>query len=560
MKGVMTVLEDIEIARKARLLSIEEVAQKLGIDENLLKKYGKHVAKIPHGYLKRLEGKPDGKLVIVTAITPTPAGEGKTTTSIGLSMAINRLGRNSIVTLREPSLGPVMGVKGGATGGGYSQVLPMEDINLHFTGDIHAVTSAHNLLSAMIDAHIKFGNPLNIDPTRIMWKRAMDMNDRALRNIVVGLGGTANGYPREDGFVITAASEVMAILCLAKDLKDLKERLGNIVIGRKRNGEPVKARDLEAQGAMAVLLKDAIDPNLVQTIENTPAFIHGGPFANIAHGTNSIVATKLALKLADYVVTETGFGADLGAEKFFDFVSPVGNFVPSAVVLVATVRALKYHGGLPIKEVKKEDLDALKKGLENLKVHVENIRKYGLPVVVALNRFESDTERELDLVMDYSENLGVKAVVNEAYFKGGEGAEELAKAVMEIAGSGKFQTIYSWEEPLEKKIETLAKEIYRASGVEYTSRAKEKLKFLKKYGFEDLPVIVAKTQYSISDDPKKLGAPSGYTFTVRDLEISAGAGFVVVLAGDILRMPGLPKIPNAVRMDIDENGNITGLF
>ena len=553
-------LEDIEIAKKAKLLPIEKISQKLGIEEDILKKYGKYIAKIPHNYLKNLKKGQEGKLIIVTAINPTPAGEGKTTTSIGLSMAINRLGKSSIVTLREPSLGPVMGVKGGATGGGYSQVLPMEDINLHFTGDIHAVTSAHNLLSAMIDAHIKFGNSLNIDPTKITWKRAIDMNDRALRNIVVGLGGTANGYPREDGFVITAASEVMAILCLAKDLKDLKERLGNIVIGRKKSGEPVRAKDLEVHGAMTVLLKDAINPNLVQTIENTPAFIHGGPFANIAHGTNSIIAIKMALKLANYVVTETGFGADLGAEKFFDFVSPVGDFTPAAVVLVTTVKALKYHGGLSIREITKKDLDALKKGLANLRVHVENIRKYGLPIVVALNRFEDDLEREIDIVLSYSENLGVKAAINESYFKGGKGAEELARIVMEIAGSGKFQTLYKWNDPIERKIEILAKEIYRASRVEYTSRAKEKIKFLKKYGFEDLPVIVAKTQYSISDDPKKLGAPSGYTFTVRDIEISAGAGFVVIFAGDILRMPGLPKTPNAVRMDIDENGDITGLF
>lgn len=553
-------LKDIEIAKKAKLLPIEKISHKLGIEEDILKKYGKYIAKIPHNYLKNLKKGQEGKLIIVTAINPTPAGEGKTTTSIGLSMAINRLGKSSIVTLREPSLGPVMGIKGGATGGGYSQVLPMEDINLHFTGDIHAVTSAHNLLSAMIDAHIKFGNSLNIDPTKIMWKRAIDMNDRALRNIIVGLGGTANGYPREDGFVITAASEVMAILCLAKDLKDLKERLGNIVIGRKKSGEPVRAKDLEVHGAMTVLLKDAINPNLVQTIENTPAFIHGGPFANIAHGTNSIIAIKIALKLANYVVTETGFGADLGAEKFFDFVSPVGDFAPAAVVLVTTVKALKYHGGLSIREISKKDLDALKKGLANLRVHVENIRKYGLPIVVALNKFEDDMEKEIDIVLSYSENLGVKTAINEAYFKGGKGAEELARIVMEIAGSGRFQTLYKWNDPVERKIEILAKEIYRASRVEYTSRAKEKIKFLKKYGFEDLPVIVAKTQYSISDDPKKLGAPSGYIFTVRDIEISAGAGFVVVFAGDILRMPGLPKTPNAVRMDIDENGDITGLF
>ncbi len=553
---------DIEIARQAKLKEISEIADELGIPKDKLKPYGWYIAKVDHNYYKEISDKPDAKLILVTAITPTPAGEGKTTTSIGLSMGLNRLGKKTIVTLREPSLGPVMGVKGGAAGGGYSQVLPMEEINLHFTGDIHAVAAAHNLLSAMIDAHIKFGNELNIDPTRVFWKRTVDMNDRALRQIVVGLGGRGNGEPREDGFIITAASEVMAILCLAKDLADLKERLSRIVIARKRTGEIVTAGDLKAQNAMALLLKDAINPNLVQTIENTPAFIHGGPFANIAHGTNSIMATKLALKLADYVVTEAGFGADLGAEKFLDFVSPTAGFKPSVVVLVATVRALKYHGGQKLEDAKKgvEDLEALKKGLENLRVHIENLQKFKLPVVVALNRFFTDTDRELQMVMEFVENMGAKIALNEAFAKGGEGAEELAKKVLEeLEKEAQYEPIYRWDMPIEEKIEILAKEIYRAGKVEYTSAAKSKLKFLKKYGFDKLPIIVAKTQSSISDDPKKLGAPQGYTFTVRDFEISIGAGFVVVLAGDILRMPGLPKVPNAVKMDILDDGTIVGL-
>ncbi len=555
-------LSDIEIAREAKLLEITTVADGLGIPREFLKPYGWYMAKVSHTYYNELENREDGKLILVTAITPTPAGEGKTTTSIGLSMALNKLGRDSIVTLREPSLGPVMGVKGGAAGGGYSQVLPMEDINLHFTGDIHAVTSAHNLLSAMIDAHVKFGNDLGIDVTRVFWPRAVDMNDRALRKIVVGLGGSVNGYPREDGFIITAASEVMAILCLARDISDLKERLSRIVVARSKNGGIVRAGDLKAQNAMALLLKDAIDPNLVQTIENTPAFIHGGPFANIAHGTNSIIATKLALKLASYVVTEAGFGADLGAEKFLDFVSPTAGFKPSAVVLVATVRALKYHGGQKLEEVKKgvENLEALERGLENLKVHVENIQKFKLPVVVALNRFASDTEREIEKVMNFASNMNVKIAINEAFFKGSEGALDLAKLVLEeIEKGSEYEPIYSWDAPVEEKIEILAREIYRAGKVEYTSTAKSKLRFLKKFGFDALPVIVAKTQSSISDDPKKLGAPKGYTFTVRDFEISAGAGFVVALAGDILRMPGLPKVPNAVKLDITPEGIVEGL-
>ncbi len=553
---------DIEIARQAKLKEITEIAESLGIPKDRLKPYGWYIAKVDHNYYKEIQEKPDGKLILVTAITPTPAGEGKTTTSIGLSMALNRLGKKTIVALREPSLGPVMGVKGGAAGGGYSQVLPMEEINLHFTGDIHAVASAHNLLSAMIDAHIKFGNELDIDPTRVFWPRTVDMNDRALRQIVIGLGGKGNGEPREDKFIITAASEVMAILCLAKDLADLKERLSRIVVARKRSGDLVTAGDLKAQNAMALLLKDAINPNLVQTIENTPAFIHGGPFANIAHGTNSIMATKLALKLADYVVTEAGFGADLGAEKFLDFVSPTAGFKPSVVVLVATVRALKYHGGQRLEDAKAgvEDVEALKKGLENLRVHIENLKKFKLPVVVALNKFHTDTEKELQTVIDFVENMDAKIALSEAFAKGGEGAEELAKKVLEEIGKGaEYEPIYRWDMPIEEKIEILAREIYRAGKIEYTSAAKSKLKFLKKFGFDKLPVIVAKTQSSISDDPKKLGAPQGYTFTVRDFEISIGAGFVVVLAGDILRMPGLPKVPNAVKMDILEDGTIIGL-
>ncbi len=553
---------DIEIARQAKLKKIIEISESLGVPEDKLKPYGWYMAKVDHNYYNEIESRPDAKLILVTAMTPTPAGEGKTTTSIGLSMALNRLGKKTMVTLREPSLGPVMGVKGGAAGGGYSQVLPMEEINLHFTGDIHAVAAAHNLLSAMIDAHMKFGNELNIDPTRVFWRRTVDMNDRALRQIVVGLGGRGNGEPREDGFIITAASEVMAILCLSKDLADLKERLSKIVIARKRTGEVVTTGDLKAQNAMALLLKDAINPNLVQTIENTPAFIHGGPFANIAHGTNSIVATKLALKLADYVVTEAGFGADLGAEKFLDFVSPTAGFKPSAVVLVATVRALKYHGGQKLNDAKAgvEDLEALKKGLENLRVHIENLQKFKVPVVVALNKFFTDTDKEIQMVVDFVENMGARISLNEAFAKGGEGAEDLAKKVLEeLSKNAEYEPIYSWDMPIEKKIETLAKEIYRAGKVEYTSAAKSKLKFLKKYEFDKLPVIVAKTQSSISDDPKKLGAPQGYTFTVRDFEISIGAGFVVVLAGDILRMPGLPKVPNAVKMDILDDGTIVGL-
>ncbi|MBB6062551.1 formate--tetrahydrofolate ligase [Thermosipho japonicus] len=547
---------DIVIAREAKLEKITKIAEKIDIPEEYVEPYGKYIAKVDLKIWEKVKNNKDGKLILVTAMTPTPAGEGKTTTSIGLSMALNRLGKKSIVTLREPSLGPVFGIKGGAAGGGYSQVLPMENINLHFTGDIHAVSAAHNLISAVIDAHIKFGNELGIDPTRIYWKRTMDMNDRALRNIVVGLGGSANGQPREDGFIITAASEIMAILCLAKDLKDLKERLSNIVVAQSYDKKLIKVKDLKIEGALAVLLKDAIKPNLVQTIENTPAFVHGGPFANIAHGTNSIIATKLALKLSDYVVTEAGFAADLGAEKFLDFVSPTAGYDVNAVVVVATIKALKYHGGVKKDELDKENVEAMLKGMENLRVHVENLKKYNVPVVVALNVFGSDTQRELD---EFSKNCEIPHALVYAFEKGGEGAIDLANLVLENIKEAQYKPLITSEMSLEEKIETLAKEIYRAGNVIYTDKAKSKLKFLRKHGYDTLPVIVAKTQSSISDDPKKINAPSGYTFTIRDFELSAGAGFIVALAGDIMRMPGLSKIPNAVNIDIDEEGNIIGL-
>ncbi|MFN4223611.1 MAG: formate--tetrahydrofolate ligase [Fervidobacterium nodosum] len=551
-------LSDIEIAKQARLKDIRDIAKFLDIPEDMLKPYGRYIAKVDHRYLNTLNAKPNGKLILVTAITPTPAGEGKTTTSIGLSMALNRIGKKSIVTLREPSLGPVFGVKGGAAGGGYSQVLPMEDINLHFTGDIHAVTTAHNLIAAMIDAHINHGNELGIDLRKIYWKRAMDMNDRALREIVIALGGSANGYPREDGFLITAASEIMAVLCLAKDLTDLKRRIGEIVIAQGTKGL-IRVKDIKAEGAAAALLKDAINPNLVQTIENTPAFVHGGPFANIAHGTNTLIATKLALKLSDYVVTEAGFAADLGAQKFLDFVAPTGGLFVDAVVIVASIRALKYHGGVPKDNLNEENVDAVIKGLENLKVHIENMKKYGVPVVVALNRFSTDTEKEIEAVL---KNSPAKCVLNEAYAKGSEGAIELAKAVVETIENvpSNYKPLVPSDLPVEQKIELIAKEIYRAGKVIYTDTAKSKLSMLKKNGFGNYPVIIAKTQNSISDDPKKINAPSGYEFTVRDFQISAGAGFVVALAGEIMLMPGLPKVPAAVNIDIDENGEITGLF
>jgi formate--tetrahydrofolate ligase len=555
-------LTDIEIARKVKLLPIEQIASKIKIPDKFIYPYGKYIAKIDHRFLKELNEKSTGKLIIVTAMTPTKFGEGKTTTSIGLSQAINKIGKSSIVTLREPSLGPVMGIKGGATGGGYSQVLPMEDINLHFTGDIHAVTTAHNLLSAMIDASIKFGNPLNINPTKIYWPRAMDMNDRALRNIVVALGGSSNGLPREDHFIITAASEVMAVLCLSEDLEDLKERLGKIIVAETFSGEFVRASDLKANNAMAVILKDAINPNLVQTIENTPAIIHGGPFANIAHGTNSVIATELALKLSDYVVTETGFGADLGAEKFFDVVAPMTGITPNCVVLVATVRALKLHGGKSEKEIETEDIGALKNGMKNLLRHIENMKKYNLPVVVAINRFPSDTDREIEVLSSELEELGILNAVSDVWAKGGNGAMDLAKKVIESCDESdiSFKPIYDWNEPISSKIEKIAKEIYRASNVEYSQTARIKIKKFERSGFGNLPVIIAKTQYSFSDNPKLLGAPGNFVFSIKDVSLSAGAGFLVALAGDIMTMPGLPKIPNAVNMNIDNSGNIEGLF
>ncbi|WP_448515897.1 formate--tetrahydrofolate ligase [Pseudothermotoga sp.] len=545
-------------SNQVRLLPIEEVAKRLSIPREYLKLYGDYTAKVSYKLLSEL--KPKGKLVIVTAITPTPAGEGKTTTSIGLSMALNRLGHSSIVTLREPSLGPVFGIKGGATGGGKSQVLPMEDINLHFTGDIHAVASAHNLISAMIDAHVRFGNELDIDVTKINWPRTMDMNDRALRDIVVALGGHANGYPRQDRFVITAASEIMAILCLAKDLHDLKKRVGDVVVAWTRTNKPVKVSDLQVQGSVAVLLKDAINPNLVQTSENTPAFVHGGPFANIAHGTNSIIATKMALGLSDFVVTETGFGSDLGAEKFLDFVAPTASIRPSAVVIVATVRALKYHGGMNSKELAKPNLEALEKGVENLRVHIENMRKYQVPVVVAINRFETDADEELQFLQRYVEHMDVPVAVNEAFAKGSEGAIELAEKVVRVADDSKYEPLVKGSESVREKLQILAREIYRAKAVAFTKEAETSLERLEKNGYGNLPVIVAKTQYSISDDPDKLGAPKDYTFTVRDFLLSAGAGFVVAVSGDIMLMPGLGKKPNAVNIDVDDDGNIVGLF
>jgi formate--tetrahydrofolate ligase len=552
---------DIQIAKEAKLEKIEKIAEQLNIPEEYLNPYGKYIGKVSSRYYEEIKDNKDGNLILVTAITPTPAGEGKTTTSIGLSMGLNKMGKKSIVALREPSLGPVMGIKGGAAGGGYSQVLPMEDINLHFTGDIHAITTAHNLVSAVIDSHIKFKNDLEIDSTQVFWKRALDMNDRALRNIVVGLGGKTNGLVREDGFIITAASEIMAVLCLSENIDDLKEKLSKIVIARNMDRKPITIGDLKIEGALALILKDALNPNLVQNIDGTPAFIHGGPFANIAHGTNSIIATKMAIKMSDYTVTEAGFGSDLGAEKFLDFVSPNYGLDPKVVVIVATVRALKYHGGMSLKELKKESIYHLRKGLENLRVHIENMRKYDIPVVVAINKFDSDSEEEIQMVENFSEDMGVEVSVNEAFLKGSDGTIDLAEKVVKTVENSntKFKPIYNPEDDIEEKIEKIATKIYRAGNVEFTLQAKKMIKFFEKYGFDHLPIIIAKTQSSISDDKKKLGAPSGYEFTIRDFELSAGAGFIVALSGEIMRMPGLSKIPNAVNLDIDNEGNIIGL-
>lgn len=553
---------DVEIAQEAKMLPITEVASKLGISEDKLIPYGKYKAKISIDLLKELENKPDGKLVLVTAINPTPAGEGKTTTNIGLSMALNKIGKTAISALREPSLGPSFGVKGGAAGGGYSQVVPMEDINLHFTGDFHAITTAHNLIAALLDNHIHRGNELNIDPRRVVWKRVLDMNDRALRKIVIGLGGRTEGVPREDGFDITVASEIMAILCLSKDLQDLKERVANIIVAYTYDGKPVYVRDLNAQGAVAVLMKDAIHPNLVQTLENTPALVHGGPFANIAHGCNSIIATKLALKLAEYTVTEAGFGADLGAEKFFDIKSRFAGFKPNAAVIVATVRALKYNGGVKKDELGNENLEALAKGFENLEKHIENVNKFGVPAVVAINRFPTDTEAELNYVIERCRSLGAEAVISEVWAKGSEGGIDLAKAVVKVCETkeSNFKPLYDVEEPIKVKIEKIAKEIYGADGVEYTKACEKQIAEIEKLGFDKMPICMAKTQFSLSDDPTLLGRPRGFKITVREIRISRGAGFLVALTGDIMTMPGLPKVPAANNIDILPDGRIVGLF
>lgn len=554
---------DIEIAQSANMKPICEIAEDLGISADELELYGKYKAKLSDELCDRLEGEKDGKLILVTAINPTPAGEGKTTTSVGLGQAMKKIGRSAVIALREPSMGPVMGIKGGAAGGGYAQVVPMEDINLHFTGDMHAITAANNLLSAAIDNHIHQGNELDIDARTITWKRCLDMNDRALRQVVVGLGGKVNGYPREDGFMITVASEIMAILCLAKDMDDLKRRIAAIVIGYNTDGEPITAGDLKVAGAMGLLLRDAIKPNLVQTLENTPCLMHGGPFANIAHGCNSIRATKLGLKLADYCITEAGFGSDLGAEKFFDIKCRIGCLKPSCVVLVATVRALKYNGGVPKAELAKENTDALKDGIVNLGKHIENMQKYGLPVIVAINRFMTDTDEELKIIEQYCRDMGVDFSMCEVFAKGGDGGVELAEKVVEVSERGgemNFAPIYDEKASIDEKINTIAKEIYGADGVVYTPKAKKAIARLEKQGFDKLPICMAKTQYSLSDDPSLLGRPSGFEITVREVRVSAGAGFVVALTGDVMTMPGLPKVPAANNMDIDKDGKIVGLF
>jgi len=559
----MAFKSDIEIAQEAKLEHIKDVAAKLGLTEDDLEYYGKYKAKIDYNLLERYKDKKDAKLILTTAINPTPAGEGKTTTTVGLGDALRKLGKNAMIALREPSLGPVFGVKGGAAGGGYAQVVPMEDINLHFTGDFHAIGAANNLLAAMIDNHIYQGNELNIDPRRVTWRRCVDMNDRQLRFVVDGLGGKANGVPREDGYDITVASEIMAIFCLANDLEDLKNRLARIIVGYTYDGKPVTAGQLKAHGAMAALLKDAFKPNLVQTLEGTPAFVHGGPFANIAHGCNSIIATKMAMKLADYVVTEAGFGADLGAEKFLDIKCRIAGLKPDAVVIVATIRALKYNGGVKKEDLNQENLEALKKGLPNLLKHVENItEKFGIPAVVAINQFPTDTERELALVQEECKRLGVNAVLSEVWAKGGEGGLELAKEVVRIIDEGKnnFKPIYDLDMGLKDKIITIAREIYGADGVEFAPAALEEISTLEELGFRNVPVCVAKTQYSLSDNPKLLGRPSGFKINVRNVRISAGAGFAVVLTGDIMTMPGLPKRPAAENIDVDATGRITGLF
>lgn len=557
-------LSDIEIAQNAKMLKIKDIAKELGIDEEELIPYGHYKAKISQECIDRLESEEDGKLILVTAINPTPAGEGKTTTSVGLAEGMYKIGKKAVLALREPSLGPVFGIKGGAAGGGYAQVVPMEDINLHFTGDMHAITAANNLLCALIDNHIQQGNVLGIDPRRIQIKRCLDMNDRALRNCIIGLGGKVNGVPREDHFQITVASEIMAILCLADDLVDLKARLGRILVAYTYDGKPVFASDVEAVGAMTALLKDAINPNLVQTLENTPAIIHGGPFANIAHGCNSVRATKLALKLGDYAITEAGFGSDLGAEKFFDIKCRYAGLKPSCTVIVATIRALKYNGGVPKTELTAENTEALRKGIVNLGAHIENMRKYGVPAVVAINHFYTDTEAEIAIVREYCEKMGAKVAFSDVFLKGGEGGIELANAVIdtinENEGKTNFAPIYDEKLSIKEKLNIIVREIYRADGVSYTTGAEKAIKEIEAIGFDKLPVCVAKTQYSLSDDPTKLGCPKNFTITVRDVKLSAGAGFVVALTGDIMTMPGLPKVPAANKIDVSADGEISGLF
>lgn len=554
---------DIEIAQEAKPQDIREIAKKLGLSDDEVELYGKYKAKVDYNLLKKDNKKKKAKLILTTAINPTPAGEGKTTTTIGVADAFAKLDKNVLVALREPSLGPVFGVKGGAAGGGYAQVIPMEDINLHFTGDFHAIGAANNLLAAMLDNHIHQGNNLGIDPRRITWRRCVDMNDRQLRNITDGLGGKAHGVPREDGFDITVASEIMAAFCLANDIIDLKERLGNIIVGYTYNGDPVTARDLKANGAMAALLKDALKPNLVQTLEGTPSFVHGGPFANIAHGCNSVIATKMAMHFADYVITEAGFGADLGAEKFLDIKCRMADLKPDAVIIVATVRALKYNGGVSKDQLNEENLGALESGIPNLLKHVENITKvYGLPAVVAINRFPLDTEAELKLVEEKCKELGVNVALSEVWAKGGEGGIEVAKEVMRLIDEeeNNFKFCYEDDLSIKEKIEAIAKKIYGADGVDFTQAAEKEIQNLEKLGFSKLPICMAKTQYSLTDDQTKLGRPTGFRITVRQLTVSAGAGFIVALTGDIMKMPGLPKVPAAERIDVDENGVISGLF
>ena len=555
-------LTDVQIAQNAKMLPIKEVAAQIGLSEDDLELYGKYKAKITMETIKSLDNKENGKLILVTAINPTPAGEGKTTTMIGLAQAMNKIGKKTIVAMREPSLGPCFGIKGGAAGGGYAQVVPMEDINLHFTGDIHAITTANNLISAMLDNSLQQGNPLNIDERQIVWKRVVDLNDRALRHIVVGLGGKVNGVPREDGFDITVASEIMGILCLANDLSDLKSRVARIIVAYTRDGSPVTVEDLKATGAVTLLLKDAIKPNLVQTLDHTPVFVHGGPFANIAHGCNSVMATKLALKLAPYTVTEAGFGADLGAEKFLDIKCRQAGLKPDAVVIVATVRALKMHGGMDKKELANENLEALRKGIANLEKHIENIAKYGLPAIVAINAFPTDTKAELDLLEEICNAKGVKVALSEVWAKGADGGIELANGLIDLLENkeSNFKPIYDLNLPIEEKIKTIAREIYGADDVIFTKKAKTNIKKLTDLGLDKLPICIAKTQYSLSDDPTLLGRPTGFNIEINDLIPNTGSGFLVAISGDIMRMPGLPKVPAANNMDILEDGEIVGLF